>query len=447
MRFFPKLFDSFGTSQLVYALFIILLVPIIIIINTVFLLYNVTRDTDFELNNKALLVESVIANQIKDNIGNAYAVESELKEIVAKLEEIKAIEVLGVDSANNIAPLAATSDITNKIRDKVLNNLSWVSNQAYSKQIKISLNSEPQRLWLVVSPVHDSQGKKVAMINLYISAKQTDELTNRTVNDAIIILVVSVVITFLLLINHFRFYEMSLLFLKLKEIDKIKDDFISIASHELKTPIVAIRGYIDLLRRNSVIKSDKELDATSSHLGESAGRLQDLVEDLLNISRIEQNRMVFEMKNYDIREIINNLVAGLKLEAEQKGLKLSYEQAEQPLIVYCDKNKAHEIFSNLISNAIKYTPSGEVVISHQIKDKTVKTMIRDTGVGISGEDMSKLFMKFSRIYNEKTKEVTGTGLGLWITKQLVGKMKGKILVESLEGKGTQFTVSFPMVAA
>jgi signal transduction histidine kinase len=444
MKFFPRLFDSFEKSQLIYALFIILLVPIIIIINTVFILYNMTQDTDFELNNKALLVESIIANQIKNNINNSSLVESDLKEIVGKLEEIKAIEILKVDSANNISSLATTSDITNKIRDDILNNLSRSSNQAYSKQIKVSLNSVPQRLWLVVSPIKDTKGKQIGLINLYISAQQIDEMTSRTVNDAIIILIISVVVTSLLLINHFRFYEMSLSFLKLKEVDKIKDDFISIASHELRAPIVGIKGYVDLLKINSIIKSDQQLDGITTNLKETTKRMQSLVEDLLNISRIEQNRMIFEMNTYDIREILNNLATSLQPEAERKGLKLSYESFDKPLNVYCDKNKINEIFSNLISNAIKYTPSGEVVISHQVKDKTVKTMIRDTGVGISDEDMTKLFTKFSRIYNEKTKNVSGSGLGLWITKQLINKMKGKITVESLENKGTQFTVGFPL---
>jgi hypothetical protein len=198
MRLFSSLFDSFGTSQLVYALFIILLVPIIIIVNTVFLLYHITRDTDFELNNKALLVESVIANQIKDTIDNPYIVGPALKEIVDNLEEIEAIEVFKADSENNITSITATSDITSKTRDNILNNLSWGTDKPYSKQIKISLNSEQQRLWMVVSPVHDKAGNKVGVINLYLSAKQTDEMTNRTVNDAIIILIASVVITFLL---------------------------------------------------------------------------------------------------------------------------------------------------------------------------------------------------------------------------------------------------------
>ncbi|MBI2022042.1 HAMP domain-containing histidine kinase [Candidatus Daviesbacteria bacterium] len=444
MKLFPNISFNTDVSQLIYAIFVIIAVPALLSFNTIYILNSIQRDTDFELNNKALLVESSIALQIRDKINNSARLQSELKELVEKLPEIRALEVFKI-SNDNLSPLVSTSEITKSVADPVLNNLAWSTEKAYSKQIIASVGSKgSERLWLVASPVHDSSGKKVALINLYLSAAQIDEISSRTTRDSFFILIITMVAILLLLINHFRFFEISILFKRLSDLDRLKDDFISMASHELQTPLTAIANYAYLLQRSPAIQADPKLSKHVLVIMESSSRLKTLVADVLDVSRIEQKRLKLNIVPTDIRTIIESLVAELMPQAQIKGLKMVYQKPNSQLIIASDAAKLHQIFYNLIGNAIKYTPSGEVVISHDVVKGFVRTYIKDSGIGISAQDREKLFGKFVRIYNEKTKDIYGTGLGLWITKQLVEMMGGKISVDSIENYGTQFAVTFPL---
>lgn len=430
--------------QFLYALFVIILVPAALVFNTIYILKSVQRDIDFELNNKALLVESVIAYESRDKLQNDTKLRSDLTELISKQPEIKAIEIFRLQQ-NEIQPLVTTSPLTSSVADPALNQLAWGGNQAYSKQIFATIGSNTsERVWLVASPLADESGKKVGLINIYISAAQIDQISQRTVHDTIAILIATVIILILLLLNHFRFFQMSILFRRLNEVDRLKDDFINVASHELRAPLGVILNYSFVL--NKIISNNTEAQSKLLVITNAALRLKSLVEDLLDVSRIEQNRMTFEFSDVDIRQVITEVVDEYKLQAQEKGLQITYERYSDYLMVYCDRNKLKQIILNLISNAIKYTPSGSIQVYHKVEQGMVKIFVKDTGVGISAENKEKLFNKFSRIFNERTKEAEGSGLGLWITKQLVEKMKGKIYVESMSGQGTQFIVVLSLIA-
>lgn len=430
--------------QLIYALLVIILIPAAFALNTIYLLKGVERDMDYELNNKALLVATTISKDLQNKLNDNAFLQQHLVDIVNSVPEIKAVELLRVNN-DEMSPIVSTSPTTKLVSDSVLNQMAWGTNQAFSKQINARVgSSKSERIWLVASPLHDQAKKKIGLINVYISAAEIDIVTNRTMHDSLIILSITMFFILLLLLNHFRFYETSLLFIKLHEIDKLKDDFLSMASHELRAPLIAIVGYVYLLTQNKQVKENPELAQEIQGISKNAERLKSLIEDLLDVSRIEQSRMVFEFVSLDLRQIIQEVVAEHMMMAQEKKLSLSYTQGDTPLIVNGDKNKIKQIFINLVNNAIKYTPSGSIVVFHEIQRDLVRTYVKDSGVGISDEDRSRLFGKFNRIYNEKTQNVPGTGLGLWITKQLVEKMNGKISVESIKNVGTQFIVSFPI---
>lgn len=440
----PQISFSASTSQLVYAIFVIILIPTALAFNTIYLLRSIQRDTDYELNNKAQLVESVIATQIRDILSSDSAkLVSHLKELTDSSAEIRAIEVYQI-SDEELKPIVTTSSNTRSVADPVLNQLAWGSNQAYSKQIFAKLgSSESERVWLVAAPIVDANNKKIGLINLYLSAAQIDAISERTTRDSAFILLITMLVILLLLINHFRFFEISILFKKLSEVDQLKDDFVSMASHELKTPLTAVSGYAYLMFKNPMIKANSQLTKHLSVILQSAERLKNIVDEILDVSRIEQRRLKLNMVHNDIRSVIGSVVYELLPLAQNKKLKLVYFRSHYPLLILSDLAKLRQIFYNLIGNGIKYTPSGSVTIYHDIKGQTLRTFVKDSGIGISAEDRSKLFTKFSRIYNDKTKNIYGTGLGLWITKQLVEKMGGTIAVDSIENQGSQFVVSFP----
>ncbi|OGZ07232.1 MAG: hypothetical protein A3C13_04295 [Candidatus Lloydbacteria bacterium RIFCSPHIGHO2_02_FULL_50_11] len=153
--------------------------------------------------------------------------------------------------------------------------------------------------------------------------------------------------------------------------------------------------------------------------------------------------MSFNLQSVDVSEDIAAVIDSFQKLAKDKGLLLSFDRRTLPLIAV-DTDRFRQIMINLVGNAVKYTSKGEVHVTAEAIRDDVTIRISDTGAGISAEDQGKLFQKFFRVRNEETERVTGTGLGLWITNQMVKAMKGTIMVESIRGKGTDFVVSFPV---
>lgn len=172
-----------------------------------------------------------------------------------------------------------------------------------------------------------------------------------------------------------------------------------------------------------------------------------LIEDILEVSRIEQGRLDFTPAKIQPQEIIKNVVEELKMKAEAKGLKLIFTPEDEPFFINVNPNRLRQILFNLTDNAIKYTIEGwiEIQTNLDLTKRKYYITISDTGIGIFAEYQKRLFEKFYRIKTKETAEIPGTGLGLWISKELTQKMGGQIFVESLEGKGTKFTLIFPLV--
>lgn len=232
---------------------------------------------------------------------------------------------------------------------------------------------------------------------------------------------------------------------KLRELDKVKDEFISITSHELRTPLGIIRGYLWMLMQNGK-KIPKELKEDVHIAIESTEHLIALVNDMLDVSRIEMKRMALNSEKVDMKEIIDAVSAELLPLAKDKNIVL-HSKCEVIPGFTGDRGKIHQILINLAGNAIKFTPNKGIVsidVKKELKNIIIK--VSDTGIGIKKEDHDKLFTKFGRLNTSYTAipKTVGTGLGLYITKKMVDMLNGKINFESEFGKGTAFIVSFPV---
>jgi len=269
-------------------------------------------------------------------------------------------------------------------------------------------------------------------------------LVQKTIYNSYWILTIIVLTVVLLVSNQGRLFGYALTVTRLKEIDKMKDMFISMASHELRTPLTAIKGYVGLLREKKDLQTDEQTSHFLENISISANRLDDLVNDVLEVSRVEGNRLPMEIIELDPADIIAQSVDEMKTKAEAMGLALKYEPLGAPVIIRADKDRLKQVLINLIGNAVKYTLKGSIDVSVKTKGKELLITVADTGIGMSAESQANLFQKFYRIQNEQTKNVTGTGLGLWITREIVKKMDGSISVESIEGVGSHFTVHFPI---
>lgn len=228
----------------------------------------------------------------------------------------------------------------------------------------------------------------------------------------------------------------------LKENQKLKDEFVFIAAHELRAPVTAIKGYLSMILDKSFGEVPGKIEENLKIINNSNDRLVQLVHDLLEVARSDASRTEIALSDIIVGDNIKAVISELKSLADQKQIKIIYIDTLGNNKVKTDEYKFKEVIANLISNAIKYTPErGEVVISHEIKGDRLITNVQDSGFGISAEDVRKLFTKFFRVKSEKTEKIEGTGLGLFITRMLVEKMKGNIWVESELGKGSIFSFS------
>ncbi|MDH4330088.1 MAG: ATP-binding protein [Candidatus Moranbacteria bacterium] len=235
---------------------------------------------------------------------------------------------------------------------------------------------------------------------------------------------------------------------RLKKLDEAKTEFLSIASHQLRTPLTAIKGYLSLIDEGLYGKVNKDVEEVLGKIHISNERLIGLVEDLLNISRIEAGRMQYSMKEVQIcDEIMKDLRASFELRAEDKGLKLIFNKPKIPVPkVMMDKNKIREVISNIIDNAIKYTEKGHVEVKVRKTDGNIRVTVTDTGIGIPKSEIPYLFKKFSRGKDTKRLNADGTGLGIYLAKKIIKDHNGKIYIESKgKGKGSTFVIELPIV--
>lgn len=241
---------------------------------------------------------------------------------------------------------------------------------------------------------------------------------------------------------------------KLKEIDQAKSDFVSMASHELRTPLTVINGYIDLFMSGDLGDIDKpelvQYKKVFSQIQRSTMRLNQLVEDLLNVSRIEQGRLNLNLEKMNLSLLIEDVVGEMKEHAASRGHKLKYTPPtvtflDLPLLINGDHGKIKQVLINLIDNAIKYTKeNGLIEVSIKRDRNEAIVSIKDNGLGIPKQLLPRIFEKFQRLEGSYVKDSVGTGLGLYIVKEILKSHGGRIWIDSQVGRGSTFSFSLPL---
>jgi signal transduction histidine kinase len=234
---------------------------------------------------------------------------------------------------------------------------------------------------------------------------------------------------------------------RLKELDKAKDEFVSVVSHELRTPMTAIKSYVWLALNGKAGPVNEKMRNYLFKVYQSSERLIGLINDVLDVSHIETGRINLDIQNISPVKVAEEVVTTLQARAAEQEIKLELEKSEAIPMVAADPMKLNEIIVNLVGNALKFTPkSGSITVSFSKQENLVETSVTDTGIGISKEDLPKLFTKFGRIAKSYSTiaQSTGSGLGLYISKNYLELMGGKIWVNSELGKGATFTFSLPI---
>jgi signal transduction histidine kinase len=233
---------------------------------------------------------------------------------------------------------------------------------------------------------------------------------------------------------------------QMQELSKLKDEFVSMASHELRTPMTAIRGSLSTILEGYAGELSKESREFLVAAYNENDRLLRMVNNLLNISRIESGHFKFLYEHVNVNGLILEVVNGLTSAAKEKNIYLTYHQNTAVPMIMADGDKIKEVLINLIGNAVKFTHVGGVTVSLEQKEGSLTISIADTGSGIAKEDQELLFKKFSQIQGDYAKQTGGTGLGLYICKIIIEGLKGKIWLDSTLGKGSTFYFSLPIVS-
>lgn len=240
--------------------------------------------------------------------------------------------------------------------------------------------------------------------------------------------------------------------------EKEQAEFISTASHEMRTPVASIEGYLGLALNPATATIDAKARDFITKAHESAQHLGRLFQDLLDVSKADDGRLSNNPKVINVVNFTQAIIDDLKPKADQKNLRIFFKAATAdgkegaglpsltPMFyIYLDGDHLREVLSNLIENAIKYTPAGEVVVDVNGDESHVQVSISDSGIGIPAEDIPHLFQKFYRVDNSDTREIGGTGLGLYLCRRLIEAMNGRIWVESEYKHGSTFFVELPRI--
>jgi len=229
----------------------------------------------------------------------------------------------------------------------------------------------------------------------------------------------------------------------LKRLDRVRTDFVANVSHELKTPLTLIKGYIETLQSKAI--NDKEKSAKFiSIIKEHSDRLGYIIDDLLSLSEVELSRDCVNKTKFDLKEVIDEISLGFEQALAEKNQSLTVSTTGDDFRIQADHNKIEQVFANLIDNAVKYTKeSGKIEISLYEQEQTVRVAVQDNGIGIPKEHRDRVFERFYRVDKARSRELGGTGLGLSIVKHIVLAHNGKIEIDSEPNKGTKVSVTFP----
>lgn len=424
----------------IYPVIILIMIPALLIINTLWNLNSFNRDANFLVRHQAISIADTLKPVILEKESDTQYLKSLFSRVKSSNEDIVSVTILDHSGNDYVVHTSSEETIPAEIINLELNKLASAYNQPFAGLVHSSLLNK--EIWNVVIPLSKVNNSE-QVLNIQIQTKTVDAILARTSQDSLKILAVLIIFIIILLTNHFYFYIRSLEARKLEELDKLKDEFVSMAAHELRAPITALVGYLYMIRKKLKPEVLSTIESDLNILDKVTSELRDLINDLLDVSRIDQGRMKINPQTVQVNDVINNVITIMKPNAMEKNIAIKFIPVELPAIS-SDGDRIRQIITNLISNAIKYSQKGEIEITTRLDQQRITIMVKDTGIGIPAIEMQNLFSKFYRIKDKQSEGVVGTGLGLWITRQTVEALGGKIYAESIYGTGTSMIFTLPL---
>jgi PAS domain S-box-containing protein len=227
-------------------------------------------------------------------------------------------------------------------------------------------------------------------------------------------------------------------------VEEVKSDFVAAVSHELRTPLTSIYGFAETLLRQDILFGEEERRTFLGYIASESERLTEIVDQLLNVARLDAGDLHVQPELIDVGSVVSEVVGTVEDACVVNGRRFEVDLPEEPLAAEADRDKVRQVFSILVENALKYSPQGgTVTVGVRRKEDTVEVRVADQGIGISPTEQERIFRKFYRAESTTRDGAAGTGLGLFIAKELVTAMGGRIWVDSAEGEGSSFAFELP----
>lgn len=436
-----------NNPQIIYTFFLVIVIPLAFVVTSEQFL-KITRENQNKLErNRISILEETFALFAGDHMRDPEYLSERITALGKNNETMRNFQVLGPRLGETYPVIASLHSDELDMGPEIDNLSTFLLGSASGNPRETYATSyfvESERYWRGVRAITaTSSSETIGYIVVDLSMSQADALMRKNMRNAYGLLGLIILLIIIMLARQARIIDYATLYQRLKEVDQMKDDFVSMAAHELRTPLTAIRGYANLLQGVKDISETHQRDIEM--IDASARDLASLVDDILDVARIQEGRMSFTKTSIDVKALLLSIVAPLHNVAQGKGLALRVEIPDTLPFLNTDEKRIKQVFNNIIGNALKYTFTGEVVVSANVIQNHLMVRVSDTGIGISSDDQKSLFQKFYRVKSKETEDVRGTGLGLWITHQIVKEMGGIINVESIKGKGTDFIVTLPLV--
>ncbi len=441
---------------ILFSLALMFFIPLALYFYVSLTINSFERAAEIEINSHTYTAKDVLSLLVpRDfsvfNAETVSAVQQKIDKIVADDTNLQNIRVIVKDGKEYKTVAAQTSDTVGKAIDvspslngESLIAYSWV-NGSEDVASEIEINNERYRRVIKVF-ADDKTGEVYVLATADIPISQTINALSGAIYQGYSIMALIIVLSLLLVFQHTKLFSYVGLSRDLKQKNTAKDNFIRMATHELRAPVTVLNAYMESLKDDLGGTLDDDHQKYVDRMAISVKNLGDLMADILEVSHLEQGRTDFDPEIIAPDAVIQEIVDGLMFKAEEKKLKLTFEKGDFSHKINANLVCFKRIVNNLVENSIKYTPAGKVAvsISAQTAKKRCVITIQDTGFGISAEGQKELFSQFYRVKTQENAGIPGTGLGLWMSREMARKMGGDIMLESIERMGSKFFVFFPL---
>jgi signal transduction histidine kinase len=384
------------------------------------------------------LLHDAFATNVSLSADDVTRLQQQVDEIVALNPDITQFEIYTLLDSTFVALVSSDQTRVGSVLEDptLLQNASLRNDES----VIFEFYTNSGRTWQAYRTYHQTAGTPYFIFTNH-DLSVVDQLLADREREAYSSLILVYAVLLLFAYWHIRNTDYGHLYKKAKEANQTRDLFTNMIAHELRAPLTAIRGYASLLEESPTLPRQAKEQAT--RISQSSERLLTIVNDLLDVARLQSGKLAITLTPVALAPTIRQAVAEQTVSATKKGLTLAAPQLPN-VTVAADQTRLQQALVNLLSNAIKYTENGTITVTVEAKKQRCEIRIKDTGMGIAAGEQAKLFAPFHRVESTAVSQITGTGLGMWITRQLIERMHGTVAVESIKGVGTHVVVTLPL---